>query len=70
MQEQEFIEVVSQLHAGANIEWLAMSIDELPLDSLDLLTLTLILEQEYPVTILDTKFPPRMTLADIYEYVK
>lgn len=70
MQEHEFIQVVSQLHAGASVEWLAMSSDELPLDSLDLLTLTLILEQEYPVTILDAKFPPRMTLADIYEYVK
>jgi acyl carrier protein len=70
MREHEFIQVVSQLHVEASVEWLGMSIDELPLDSLDLLTLTLILEQEYQVTILDVKFPPRMTLADIYEYVK
>ncbi|MCG8368963.1 MAG: hypothetical protein MJA32_00460 [Proteobacteria bacterium] len=70
MNEKEFIATLMQVRGDAHEGWLRVPFDELPIDSLDLLTFAVLLERSCPDAILKTKFAPQTTLRDLYEAVR
>jgi hypothetical protein len=69
MSEGEFLGLVAAIRGLTDPSFLALRLEEVPFDSLDLLALRAALEVRLGRDLSAEKFFPRSTLRDLYELV-
>jgi acyl carrier protein len=70
MTKQEFIELIEETTGVRNVKEESNFINDLGFDSLDLIEMTMVLEEEFGIEIPDQDVEGLSTVASVIEYLK